>query len=52
MTDKPYTPRTGGRYERDQDTGKRTRVEGTERPAQNPTPAKPAKTSAKQKKEG
>ncbi|MCV0424667.1 MAG: hypothetical protein K5905_04280 [Roseibium sp.] len=54
MSDKPYSPRTGGRYERNKDTGKRTRIEGTEQPEKRkskaPTPAKTAKSAAKPRK--
>ena len=55
MSDKPYQPRLGGRYEVDQDTGKPKRVEGTERavqPAQKKAaPAKASKPAAKSRKE-
>lgn len=55
MTDKPYRPRLGGRYEKDKDTGKATRVEGTEQPGAGapvkPAPAKTDKPAAKPRKE-
>jgi|GEM_PF-6613181 len=55
MSDKPYQPRLGGRYEVDQDTGKPKRVEGTgtaDAPAsKEPAPAKSSKPSAKSRKE-
>jgi hypothetical protein len=37
MADKPYTERTGGRYVRDPETGRRERADESK-----PTPAEPA----------
>lgn len=54
MSDKPYSPRTGGRYRRDPETGKRTRIDGREAAAAqapNATTAKAEKSPAKPRKE-
>lgn len=55
MKDKPYSPRLGGRYQRDKDSGERVRVEGTEQPAgqahSQPIEAKAEKPAAKPRKE-
>ncbi|WFE92304.1 hypothetical protein K1718_13345 [Roseibium porphyridii] len=52
MTDKPYSPRLGGRYERDPETGKRKRVEETGQSApKKPAPAKSDKPAQKSRKE-
>lgn len=55
MSDKPYQPRLGGRYEVDKETGKPKRVEGTEQPVtpaqKKAAPVKAVKPAAKSRKE-